>query len=149
MLSGQLQERDCKVLHASADAHVLLVRTTTRHANQQDKVLVEEEADLLALLCSQEIPPHPKSASDQSHKQIREPQYVNGIYIRSKRAKVGACVMGYSLHMPHLVGTQPPTLGFKHPNLSWKYVLALQTDYFMIKIYIYTHQKKFSNTSAC
>ena len=51
MLSDKLLTEGYDVLHAAADADVLLVETTMTFAKQQDTVLVGDDTDLLVILC--------------------------------------------------------------------------------------------------
>ena len=52
LLSEALQDAGCQVLQASADADVLLVKTTMEKAREQDTALVGDDADLLLMLCN-------------------------------------------------------------------------------------------------
>ena len=51
-MSEALQDAGCQVLQASADADVLLVKTTMEKAREQDTALVGDDADLLLMLCN-------------------------------------------------------------------------------------------------
>ena len=53
MLSLRLEQDGCRVLHATADADVLIVETAIKMAHHYDTVLVGDDTDLLILLCSQ------------------------------------------------------------------------------------------------
>ena len=69
MLSDKLLAEGYHVLHAAADADVLLVETTMTLAKQQGTVLVGDDTDLLVILCARAdvgpyriyIRPEPKS----------------------------------------------------------------------------------------
>jgi len=52
MLGTKLEQQGCDVLHARADADVLIAQTAVTLANQHDTVLVGDDTDLLVLLCS-------------------------------------------------------------------------------------------------
>ena len=56
LLSDDLQRQHNDVLHARADADVLIVETAIACANTKDTVLVGDDTDLLVLLCSRARP---------------------------------------------------------------------------------------------
>ena len=56
LLSDDLQRQQNDVLHARADADVLIVETAIACANTKDTVLVGDDTDLLVLLCSRAGP---------------------------------------------------------------------------------------------
>jgi len=76
LLSDNLQRQHNDVLHAKADADVLIVETTIACANTKDTVLVGDDTDLLVLLCSRAGPtshnlffrPEPKLTSRRQAK---------------------------------------------------------------------------------
>ena len=51
MLGDQLEERGCKVHHASGDADLLIVQKAVESATVVDTVLVGDDTNLLVLLC--------------------------------------------------------------------------------------------------
>lgn len=56
LLSDDLQRQHNNVLHARADADVLIVETAIACANTKDTVVVGDDTDLLVLLCSRAGP---------------------------------------------------------------------------------------------
>jgi len=67
ILSDDLQRQHNDVLHARADADVLIVEKAIACANTKDTVLVGDDIDLLVLLCSHAGPTsHTTCSSDLS-----------------------------------------------------------------------------------
>ena len=53
LLSDHFEQHGTEVLHAEADADVLMVQTTIASADRKNTVLIGDDTDLLVLLCSQ------------------------------------------------------------------------------------------------
>ena len=73
LLALHLKRRGIGVLHAGADADVLVVQTAVASAERHNTVLVGDDTDLLVLLCSRQVDikydiyfrPEPKSNSQE------------------------------------------------------------------------------------
>jgi len=46
-----MEEKGCKVVHATGDADLLIVQTTISSADRADSILIGDDTDLLVLLC--------------------------------------------------------------------------------------------------
>ena len=51
MLSNYLEKRKCKMYHAPGDADLLIVQKAVESSTVMDTVLVDDDTDLLVLLC--------------------------------------------------------------------------------------------------
>ncbi|KAG1678576.1 hypothetical protein GQR58_013380 [Nymphon striatum] len=91
LLSDDLQRKHNDVLHARADADVLIVETAIAWANTKDTVVVGDDTDLLVLLCSRAGPtshnlffrPEPKLTSRRQAKcwNIEQVQKILGRHV--------------------------------------------------------------------
>ena len=88
-LADRFKRIDCQVIYVTRDADLDIVKPATSSSNRCDTVLIEDDTDLLVLLCYHAHTAHPVFFRPESWSNVKKPQKV-GI---STLAYEGMCVV--------------------------------------------------------